>query len=647
LATPNQQPAELWRFPLAYREQCAPLIDRRWRSHWAVALIAAALVFLAVGASVAATAAVPAAPRITLSVPAEPARGAVFPVKGEVTLAAAAGRVVLQLRRHGQWRRLAAVAVHRGGGFTIWCSLPADVATTRIRALLFESGRRVAASKSRTVHVSGEMAPLVAVVPTPGPVAPTPPGPPAPVEDPLSPSSLMATVQSYASLPNHLSGTPNSAAALAEISGGLAAAGLTLGQQAFTYPGFLPTKVTLSAGGAAVPAAAIAPFLYSGTTSAGGVTATLFDGGNGSFDKTKVAGKIVVVSLAYQNNSKPVNFETALERAVEGDAVGLVAVTQGVADFPKWQDTNARRGTGPLPVLMVGKRSGAAVIEAAEDEESGTLTLTATTATACDRDVWGELEGAEPGRRVFVGVPASSFTPSASEHGSGVAILLGLARHYAAIPTAQRPETLVFIAVGGHEIGWLGLQALIASPNGSWFTGADAYVHLGSSLGAPKAEELGNGEINTLSVPDPTGRLHNSENPLLEPAIAEDFAAAGVPTPNTPPFTASGGEQTYAFAAGIASFSGASLYFHTAGDLPATLNPTILAADAEAFRLTVDTITALPPGQLRAENTVAAENGAKINPAERAPNNPTLGAGGPLGTGGEGGPAATPVAQCP
>jgi len=589
-------------------------------------------------------------PRISLTLPAELGSEAEFTARGKATPAPPHGRVVLQFRDGARWRALGNGLLRRGG-FKIVISLPPRIDATRVRALLFEGRRRLATSAARAVRVRAAQ-PL----PRPAPESPAqPPTIPLPYgedalpEDPLSAGSLMATVQRYASLPNHLSGTANSAHALEEITGGLAAAGLRLGQQAFTYPGFLPTDVSLGAGSTEVPAAAIAPFLYSGTTPPGGVTATLFDGGDGVYDESEVGGKIVVVSIAYQNNSRGLNLESAIEAAVEGDAEGLVAVTQGVGDYPKWQDVNARTGTGPLPVLMVGKRSGEAVVAAAEAEESGSLVLNADTATACDRDVWGELEGAEPSRRVFVGVPASSFTPSASEHGTGVAILLGLARHYAALPKSQRPETLVFIAVGGHEVGWLGLQALMASSYGSWFTEGDAYVHLGSSLGAPKAEEEADGTIATSPVPDPTGRLHDSENPLLEPSIVEDFTAAGVPTPNTPPFAASGGEQTYAFAAGvpIASFSGASLFFHTAGDLPGTVSPAILAADAEAFRRSVDTITALAPGQLRAENSLAAQHGAEIDPAERAPNNPTLGAGGSLGSGGVGGPAATPVASCP
>jgi hypothetical protein len=454
----------------------------------------------------------------------------------------------------------------------------------------------------------------------------------------------MSTLERYASWPNHLSDTATSAAALDEFSAVLGAAGLRLGQQAFTYPKFSVLAVGLSAGAASVPAAAIAPYLYSGTTGPSGVTATLVDGGDGIFDPSEATGRIVVVSLPSPNNSSSPNLYPAISAAVEGGAKALVGVTQGVGDYPKWENTNARRGTGPMPVLLVGKHSGAAVIAAAQSGKTGTVTLAAnTTGLACERDVWGELEGADPSRRVFVATPASSFTPSASEHGSAYAIVIGLARHYAALPKSARPETLVFMAIGGHEVGWLGLQALLNSSNASWFRGADAYVHLGSGLGAPTAKEEPDGSVMTTPIPDPSGQLHNSENPLLDTSIPEGFAAAGVPTQDKAPHEASGGEQTYAYAAGIpmVSFSGASLYFHTAGDLPSFVDPTILVKDADAFRRAVDTITAIPSSQLRAANTTAESYGAAINPDDRAPINPTL------LSNRSGGPPPTPVSSCP
>jgi hypothetical protein len=595
------------------------------------------------------------ASRVSLSVVTRPAGSDRIVATGRVKPAPRVARVEVQAKRPGGWRRIVAGAVRRGA-FKL---TRRATGTLTLRARAFQGHRLLGVSPVRRVTVIG------AAKPAPGgpgggtgagagsPAAGgggTAPPPEAPAEDPLSAASLMATVDGYSRLPNHLSATPDSYAAEDEFQAKLAAAGLTVGEQAFEFPRFSVAAVGLTAGPTTVPGAAIAPLLYSGTTPANGVTAPLLDGGTGGFAQGEAAGKIVVVQVSYEHNSKAVGLYPAIENAVAGGAAGFVAVTEAVGDHPKWEDVNARKGTGPLPVVMVGKRSGAAVVAAAEARRTGTLTLAAdTSGVSCERDVWGELEGADPSRRVFVGTPLSSFTPSASEHGSGVAIALGLARHYASLPRSQRPETLVFMALGGHEIGWLGLQALLGSPRGTWFREADAYVHLGSALGAPRAEERPDGTIVTTPEPDPTGRLHDSENPLLERGILEDFEAAGVPTPETPPHIASGGEQTNAYAAGIptVSFSGASLFFHTAGDVPSTVDPTILAKDADAFRRAVDRITAIPAGVLKAENAPAAQLGAEIDADKRAPVNPTLGAGGVLGSGGVGGPAATPVVACP
>jgi hypothetical protein len=614
-----------------------------------VACVAAALA-LAAGASAAAS-------HVSLAVRVKPAGSDRIVATGKVTPAPRVARIELQAHRRQGWRRFSGGRLNHGA-FKISAHA---TGTLTLRARAFQGERPLGVSAVRKVRIAATK-PGGPDSGTPGAASGgsvsgggsgTGPPPPPATEDPLSAASLMATIDGYSRLPDHLSATANSTAAEDEFQANLAAAGLTLGEQAFEFPRFALEAVGLSAGSTAVPRAAIAPLLYSGTTPPGGVTAELFDGGTTAatpaFTAGQVKGKIVVVSVPYEHNSKAVGLYPAIETAVAGEAKGLVAVTQAVGDFPKWEDVNAREGTGPLPVLMVGKRSGAAVIAAAKAGEPGTLTLAAdSSGVSCERDVWGELEGTDPSRRVFVGTPLSSFTPSASEHGSGVAIALGLARHYAALPKSQRPETLVFIALGGHEIGWLGLQALLASPRGQWFKEADAYVHLGSALGAPIAEERPDGTIVTTPQPDPTGRLHDSENPLLEASVIEDFEAAGVPTPETPPHIASGGEQTNAYAAGIptVSFSGASLFFHTAGDVPSTVDPSILAKDADAFRRVVDRITAIPAGLLKAENAHAAQLGSEIEAAKRAPVNPTLGAGGVLGSGGVGGPAASPVGGC-
>jgi hypothetical protein len=571
--------------------------------------------------------------QVSLSVPSQVDAGTLTLARGRVSPLPGNARISLQLKRQGSWKTVAGGALrHRAFSFRFYPS--AEQETVRVRAVVLSHGATLARSPVKTVRVHAREA--------------IGPPPPSPAADRGAPAPLaedtVAPAEQFARWPNHLSNTATGAAALDEFSAALGAAGLRLGQQAFTYPEFSISSVGLSADGASVPAAAIAPYLNSGTTGSGGVTATLFDGGNGIFDASKVAGKIVVVSLSSPNNSSSPNLYPAIEAAVEGGAKALVGVTQAVGDYPKQENTNARRGTGPMPVLLVGKHSGAAVIAAAQSGKTGTVTLTASTSgLACERDVWGVLEGADPSRRVFIATPASSFTPSASEHGTAYAIVIGLARHYAALPKSARPESLVFMAIGGHEVGWLGLQALLNSPYGPWFRSADAYVHLGSGLGAPTAKEEPDGTVVTTPIPDPSGQLHISENPLLESSVLDDFATAGVPTKNKAPHEASGGEQTYAYAAGIpmVSFSGSSLYFHTAGDLPSVVDPTILAKDADAFRRAVDTISAIPSGQLKAANTTAETYGEAINPDDRAPINPTL------LSNKSGGPPATPVSSCP
>jgi hypothetical protein len=587
------------------------------------------------------------------------------------------GRVVLQLRRNGAWHRLGQHPLVGHGSYSVRAIVPAGIAKARLRAALYEGKRRRAVSRVRSLRLVKPTPPSTPTSPS-SPATPAgPAGPPctpaatsagspaATSAGPLSAGSLMATIERYASRPNHLSGTAESAAAESELTGALAAAGLKVCEQAFTFPRFTPTAVGLSIEGTAVDPTAIAPLLYSGATGPAGTTAPLFYIGETenketvSFTPADVKNKIVVAKIPYQTNSKALGLDPSIEAAVEDGAAGFVAVTQAVGNYPKWEDTNARNGTGTLPVVSVGKTSGEAVIAAAEAKETATLTLAADhTGLSCDRDVWGELEGADPSRRVYVGVPISSYTPSASEHGTGYAIVVGLARLYASLPKSQRPETLVFIGLGGHEIGWLGLQALLASPEGSYLKEADAYIHLGSALGAPEAKEepAGSGTVVTSTAPDKTGRLHDSENPLLVPGVIEDFKAAGAEAQETPPFTASGGEQTNAFAAGIptASFSGASLFFHTAGDTPSTIDQSILTRQADAFRRVVERITAIPAGKLKAENSVAARHGAEIaangGAAKRTPANPTLGAvretANALAEGGVGGPAATPVAAC-
>jgi hypothetical protein len=461
---------------------------------------------------------------------------------------------------------------------------------------------------------------------------PTHPGNPGggqPEPDPLSAGPLMATIDQYGSAPDHYSGTPADWSELNVIAQQFRADGLQLGSVAYHFPRFQPTNVALSTDSHQISSEAIAPLLYSGTTGPQGLDAPLLAAANGSFEPAAAAGKIVVVTQAAGGKLDP-----AVEAAIAAGAKGLVYATIGVGDLPRKEDVNSRNGTGDFPVLLVGQHSGATVLADAEAGESADLTLQAQLGTATDFDVWGVLPGADPSRRVFVGTPASSFVPSASERGGGIAILLGLAKHYAQEPVSQRPESLVFLATTGHEVGFLGLEALIEA-KGGWFTEADAYVHMGASLGAPTGVENPDGSISVTLVPPAGLGQHDSENPLLESGATAAFAAAGQPLGNTPMHASGGGEQVYAWQAGVPEISAnsGSLWFHTAADVPSVVDPGILTRLAAGYRGAVDSILAQPAGAIRAANTEAASLAA-ASPGladSRAPANPVFG---PAGIGG-------------
>jgi hypothetical protein len=283
---------------------------------------------------------------------------------------------------------------------------------------------------------------------------------------------------------------------------------------------------------------------------------------------------------------------------------------------------------------LIGKKSGAELLADATAGKEADFTLQAELGTATDYDVWGELPGVDTSRKVIVGTPVSSMVPSASERGGGVAVLLGLARHYAEEPRSQRSENLVFLATSGHEVGFLGLPALLQQ-QGSWFTSADAYVHLGASIGAYNGVENPDGSVTMTGGTAKSLTLHDSENPLLETSSVNAFAAAGQPLKNTAMHLGGSGEQVYAYQEGIpeVSANSGSLWFHTTADLPSVVAPEILTGLTQGFLGSVDAILAQPAGAVIGANAEAKADAVGYVADNHSPGNAEFAAGGFGGTG--------------
>jgi len=481
--------------------------------------------------------------------------------------------------------------------------------------------------------------------------------------NPLSTASLMQTIDQYGSAPNHYSGTQADWSEENTVAEQFIADGLKVNSIAYDFPRFQPTHVSLSVDSTYFPASALAPLLYSGTTGPDGIEAPLEAAANGTMP-ADAAGKIVVVSALAKGS-----VSASVPKAIAAGAAAEVFVTNSLDNLPAWEDVNSRQGTGTLPVILIGKKSGAQLLADAEAGEEAVFTLQAELGAATDYDVWGELPGVDTSRRVIVGTPVSSMVPSASERGGGVAVLLALARHYAEEPRSQRSENLVFLATSGHEVGFLGLPALLQQ-EGAWFTGADAYVHLGASIGAYNGVENPDGSVTMTGGTAKGLTLHDSENPLLESTSVNAFAAAGQPLKNTAMHLGGSGEQVYAYQEGVpeVSANSTSLWFHTTADLPGVVAPAILTGLTQGFLGSVDAILAQPAGAVIGANTEAKADAVGYVADNHAPGNPEFGASGfggpglqpagpglwsytpsetPAGDGGSGGGAKSPAPTPP
>jgi hypothetical protein len=62
---------------------------------------------------------------------------------------------------------------------------------------------------------------------------------------------------------------------------------------------------------------------------------------------------------------------------------------------------------------------------------------------------------------VIVGTHHDAPWASAVEDGSGVALLLAQARHWAAVPQDQRPHNLLFVSMGAHMVDGAGTRSFI------------------------------------------------------------------------------------------------------------------------------------------------------------------------------------------
>ncbi len=72
-------------------------------------------------------------------------------------------------------------------------------------------------------------------------------------------------------------------------------------------------------------------------------------------------------------------------------------------------------------------------------------------------NIWGVLPGASE-EQILIMAHTDAFFEGAMDNASGLAMMLDIARHYAEVPQAQRPRTLVFLTTPDHHHGSEGIH---------------------------------------------------------------------------------------------------------------------------------------------------------------------------------------------
>lgn len=182
-------------------------------------------------------------------------------------------------------------------------------------------------------------------------------------------------------------------------------------------------------------------------------------------------------------------------------------------------------------------------------------------------NVTARIAGSNPGLTpLVVTTPRSGWWECASERGGGLACWLETIRTLAAAAPAR---DCLFAAFSGHEIGFLGIDAYLAS-RPDLAKRAHAWIHLGANIGAPQ-------QPNQVHVSDPSleGWITAA---LQKEGLSIDHKAEALSVPRGEAGTIHRGGARY-----VALVCGTEVFHNTADRWPDAVDVTMVARYARSF----------------------------------------------------------------
>ena len=235
-------------------------------------------------------------------------------------------------------------------------------------------------------------------------------------------------------------------------------------QEIAMKPLWFPTSwsAELIADGKAVSLKSAFPITESPGTKGDGITAPVVWVGLGTaadFLGRDVRGKAVMIySIATPGGrDHSADWSDAIRRANDAGAA-LILVEMG---FPGNAQSEPEGAVGTsAPTITLTPDDANLIREAIEGNQQVSLRLKLATEERRGEktgNVWGVLPGASE-EQILLMAHTDSFFEGAMDNASGIAMMLDIARHYAALPQARRPRTLVFLTTADHHHGSAGVQ---------------------------------------------------------------------------------------------------------------------------------------------------------------------------------------------
>ena len=176
----------------------------------------------------------------------------------------------------------------------------------------------------------------------------------------------------------------------------------------------------------------------------------LGSGSEADYLNRNVAGKAVLIHDIPRPGTlrHSIATENAVERAYDHGAAA-VGIVYGISDnFAVWQRTSG-------PGFNLGYADGIRLRDRLGNGEKITVTLNYQTHTESGRSgetVLGTLPGTTD-ENIFIISHIDGYFQAASDNGSGMAVMMGLIKHFANIPSEQRRRNLIFMSSLGHHSG--------------------------------------------------------------------------------------------------------------------------------------------------------------------------------------------------